>query len=272
MERKSLAEVELREATFPLNRSAPSNFLPALRTASQLRELATLGVLDQALSQVVILAGKVGGCCLVERVPSGGFLSALTCEPLAQQRGGGRVLLDAVITAARAAKLGQLTIEVSEADAAQESLLSSAGFARQHTLYRMALAQPPNRSLLPTEATAISIDDAVTFLKTAPTWHPAPSVEGEVLRKLAPRLTALALVSDGQSRAALVLDKERKLILTLAGEAAALASLVVFAAVHHGVAFVDSLRSEDPAVDALQAAGFVRLSIRTAFSLLLGTP
>ena len=200
MERKSLAEVELRDAAFQLNRSAPSNFLPALRTASQLGELTTLGVLDQALSQVVMLAGKVGGCCLVERVPTGGFLSVLTCEPLAQQRGGGRVLLDAVITAARTAKLGQLTIEVSEADAAQESLLSSAGFARQHTLCRMALAQAPNRSLLPTEATAISIDDAVTFLKTAPTWQPAPSVEGEVLRKLAPRLTALALVSDGQTR------------------------------------------------------------------------
>ena len=272
MERKSLAEVELRDAAFQLNRSAPSNFLPALRTASQLRELATLGVLDQALSQVVILAGKVGGCCLVERVPSGGFLSALTCEPLAQQRGGGRVLLDAVITAARTAKLGQLTIEVSEADAAQESLLSSAGFARQHTLYRMALAQPPNRTLLPTEAAVIPVDDAVSFLATEKAWHPTPSVEGEVLRKLAPRLTALALISDGQTRAALVLDQERKLILTLAGKSAALASLVVFAAVHHFVAFVDSLRSDDPAVDALREAGFARLSVRTAFSLMLGTP
>ena len=272
MERKSLAEVELREATFPLNRSAPSNFLPALRTASQLRELAMLGVLDQVISQVVMLAGKVGGCCLVERVPSGGFLSALTCEPLAQQRGGGRVLLDAVITAARAAKLGQLTIEVSEADTAQESLLSSAGFARQHTLCRMALAQAPNRTLLPTEAAVIPVNDAVSFLATETTWHPTPSVEGEVLRKLAPRLTALALISEGQTRAALVLDKERKLILTLAGESAALASLAVFAAVHHFVAFVDSLVSDDPAVDALREAGFSRLSVRTAFSLVLGTP
>lgn len=272
MERKSLAEVELRDATFPINRNAPSNYLPALRTASQLRELTQLGVLDPALSQVVLLSDKVVGCCLVERVPGGGYLSALTTEPLAQQRGGGRVLLDAVIGAARKAKLGQLVIEVAEADAAQESLLASVGFSRQHTLCRMALLQPPNRALLPAEASDLSIDEAIAFLSNQASWRPAQAVQPEVLRKLARRLSAFAIATEGQVRAVLVLDKERKLILTLAGEGSALASLIVFAAAQHGAAFVDSLSSEDPALQALDDAGFTRLSVRSSFALDLGTP
>ena len=131
MECKSLAEVELRDATYPLNRSVPSNFLPALRTAAQLRELVALSVIDPSLSKVIVLSGKVVGCCLVERASDGATLSALGIEPLAQQRGGGRVLLDAVTTAARAAKLHWLSVESSAADASQQALLLSAGFVIQ---------------------------------------------------------------------------------------------------------------------------------------------
>jgi hypothetical protein len=71
MECKSLAEVELRDATYPLNRSVPSNFLPTLRTAAQLRELVALSVIDPSLSKVIVLSGKVVGCCLVERASDG---------------------------------------------------------------------------------------------------------------------------------------------------------------------------------------------------------
>jgi GNAT superfamily N-acetyltransferase len=202
MECKSLAEVELRDATYPLNRSVPSNFLPALRTAAQLRELVALSVIDPSLSKVIVLSGKVVGCCLVERASDGATLSALGIEPLAQQRGGGRVLLDAVTTAARAAKLHWLSIESSAADASQQALLLSAGFAVQGSRCRMALTQPPNRSLLPsngdgdgfsdsatTEArvTTGTIDAALTFLSSQSDWQPAPSASPSVLRKLASR-------------------------------------------------------------------------------------
>ena len=84
MQVQSLAEIELRDAIQPLNRSAPSNFGPALRTPALIRELVALGVVDASLSKVLVLSGKVLGGCLVERVPGGGLLSALSIEPLAQ--------------------------------------------------------------------------------------------------------------------------------------------------------------------------------------------
>jgi hypothetical protein len=282
MECKSLAEVELRDATYPLNRSVPSNFLPTLRTAAQLRELVALSVIDPSLSKVIVLSGKVVGCCLVERASDGASLSALGIEPLAQQRGGGRVLLDAVTTAARAAKLHWLSIESSAADASQQALLLSAGFAVQGSRCRMALTQPPNRSLLPsngdgssdsatTEAlvTTGTIDAALTFLSSQSDWQPAPSASPSVLRKLASRLMAFFWEGASAPQAVLVIDKERKLIVTLAGQMAAMAALGVYVAAYHGVAFADSLPADSPEVSALSLSGFATVALRSELRLSL---
>lgn len=273
MQLQSLAEIELRDAVQPLNRSAPSNFVPALRSPALCRELLALGVIDPALSKVVLLSGKVLGCCLVERFAAGALLSALSVEPLLQQRGGGRVLLEAVIQAARAARIGQLRIEVSEGDAS--SLLTALHFVRQETLHRLALLQPPSRSLFPTEqfdqVTEIAVEEAIVALTAQPTWQPTPSAQPELLRKLSKRLSAFRLGSDDRS-ATLLLDKERKLIWTLGGDSSLLAQLVVYAAAKHGAAFVDSLRDEDPAIEALCEAGFTKLAVRAAYVLSLESP
>ncbi len=270
---QSLAEIELRDAVQPLQRSAPSNFVPALRPPALIRELIALGVIDPSLSKVLVLSGKVLGCCLVERCPGGALLSALSIEPLAQQRGGGRALLEEVIKAAQTAKLGQLRIEVSEGDAA--SLLSALHFVRAETLCRLALLQPPNRSLFPTEqfdsVTELSIDAAIATLSAQPNWQPTPSAQPDLLRKLAKRLIGFGLVRDDR-RATLLIDKERKLIWTLGGESSLLAQLVVYAAGKHGAAFVDSLRDEDPAIAALCEAGFTKLAVRAAYVLPLSSP
>ncbi len=282
MECKSLAEVELRDATYPLNRSVPSNFLPALRTAAQLRELVALSVIDPSLSKVIVLSGKVVGCCLVERASDGATLSALGIEPLAQQRGGGRVLLDAVTTAARAAKLHWLSVESSAADASQQALLLSAGFAVQGSRCRMALTQPPNRSLLPSNGdgssdsattkalvTTGTIDAALTFLSSQSDWQPAPSASPSVLRKLASRLMAFFWEEASAPQAVLVIDKERKLIVTLAGQMAAMAALGVYVAAYHGVAFADSLPADSPEVSALSLSGFATVALRSELRLSL---
>ena len=284
MECKSLAEVELRDATYPLNRSVPSNFLPALRTAAQLRELVALSVIDPSLSKVIVLSGKVVGCCLVEQASDGATLSALGIEPLAQQRGGGRVLLDAVTTAARAAKLHWLSVESSAADASQQALLLSAGFAVQGSRCRMALTQPPNRSLLPSNGdgdgssdsattkarvTTGTIDAALTFLSSQSDWQPAPSASPSVLRKLASRLMAFFWEEASAPQAVLVIDKERKLIVTLAGPMAAMAALGVYVAAYHGVAFADSLPADSPEVSALSLSGFATVALRSELRLSL---
>jgi GNAT superfamily N-acetyltransferase len=272
MQVQSLAEIELRDAVQPLNRSAPSNFGPSLRTPALIRELVALGVVDASLSKVLLLSGKVLGGCLVERMAGGGLLSALSIEPLAQQRGGGRALLEGVIKAARIAQLAQLRIEVSEGDSAQESLIGALHFVRVETLHRLALLTPPNRSLFPTEefdlVTEISVEDAISMLSAQTTWQPAPSAQPDVIRKLTKRLSALTLVRSDR-RATLIFDKERKLIWTLGGDSTQMAQLVVYVAAKHGVVFVDSLRDEDPAISALVEAGFTKLAVRAAYQLTL---
>lgn len=272
MQVQSLAEIELRDAIQPLNRSAPSNFGPALRTPALIRELVALGVIDASLSKVLVLSGKVLGGCLVERVPGGGLLSALSIEPLAQQRGGGRALLEEVIKAARTAQLAQLRIEVSEGDTAHESLIGALHFVRVETLHRLALQKAPNRSLFPTEefdlVTEVSIEEAISLLSAQTTWQPAPSARPDMVRKLTKRLSALTLVQSDR-RATLIFDKERKLIWTLGGDSTRMAQLAVCVAAKHGAAFVDSLRDEDPAISALVEAGFTKLAVRAAHQLTL---
>ena len=279
MELKSLADVELRDATFPLSRSAPSNFLPVLRTPVILRELFNLGVLDRDLSKVLVAGGRVVGCCLVERGATGGYVSGLGTDALSQQRGGARVLLEAVVAAAHKAGLAQLTMEVSEAEAGPTGALQALGFVPVRTRHRLALQGPPDRSLLPESLTedptserriaAVSVPLALDFLLAHGPKHPGAAVHPAVLAKLAGRLSAAAYQIDGRTVAAVVADKERKLVVGLGGDAAYLAPLAVFAAARFLSAHVDSIAEDDPALAALEAAGFVRIAVRQELSLSL---
>lgn len=279
MELKSLADVELRDATFPLSRSAPSNFLPMLRTPVILRELLHLGVLDRDISKVIVAAGRVVGCCLVERGPLGGYVSGLGTDALSQQRGGARALLEAVVAAAKKAGLPLLSMEVSEADAGPQGALQAIGFVPVRTRHRLALQGSPDRSLLPESLTAepagerriaaISVPVALDFLLAHGPKNPGAAVHPTVLAKLGGRLSAAAYQVDGKTVAAVVADKERKLLVGLGGDAEHLSTLAVFAAARLGSAYVDSIAEDDPALPALEAAGFVRIAVRKELSLSL---
>lgn len=280
MELKSLADVELRDATFPLSRSAPSNFLPALRTPVILRELVALGVLNAGLSKVIVQGGRVVGCCLVEQGAGGAYVSALGTDSLSQQRGGARALLDAVIAAAQSAKLDTLSIEVSEADAGPQGLYQAVGFVPQRSRSRMALLGAPNRSLLPESLETggpegriaqIPVADALAFLQSHGPTHPGAAVHPAVLGKLAKRLSAAAYQVGTETQAVVVVDKDRKLLTGLAGTPAHLPALAVYAAARLSAAYADSLSEDDPALDALSKAGFVRIAVRTELSLPIQT-
>lgn len=279
MDLKSLADVELRDATFPLSRSAPSNFLPALRTPVILRELVALGVLDPGLSKVIVQNGRVVGCCLVEVGAQGAYISGLGTDALSQQRGGSRALIEAVIAAGKQAQLGRLSVEVSEADAGPQGLWQAVGFVPLRTRLRMALLGTPNRALLPdpddracmaaTRISAVPCGDALGFLQ-----HHGPSLLGAavspaVLGKLEKRLSAAAMLVGSAIEAVVIVDKERKLLVALAGDPAYLPQLAVYAAARLSAAYVDSLADDDPAVEALESAGFSRIAVRTELSLSL---
>ena len=80
------------------------DFGPALRRPALIHDWSHW-VSSMRRCRMLVLRAKVLGGCLVERLPGGGLLSALSIEPLAQQRGGGRALLEEVIKAARTAQL-----------------------------------------------------------------------------------------------------------------------------------------------------------------------
>ena len=70
-------------------------------------------------------------------------------------------------------------------------------------------------------------------------------------------------------QAVLVIDKERKLIVTLAGQMDAMAALGVYVAAYHGVAFADSLPADSPEVSALSLSGFATVALRSELRLSL---
>src|SRR4051812_29218568 len=128
MELKPLCEVDLRDAIGPINRAVTGHYLPSVRTASQLRERAALGVLDLKLSRCAFIGRELVVTCLVERVDEHDYRAPSAVEPLAQQRGVGHALLEAACVAAEASSVRRFTAAVQDADAPSLATLRSAGF------------------------------------------------------------------------------------------------------------------------------------------------
>lgn len=285
MEVSPLEEVDLREVTGPLNR-AVSNLRPLLRTATQLRERATAGVLDVRLSRVCTLGGKLVGVALLERVTRGAglpplaHLDALVVDPLAQQRGGQRILVEAVCAAAAAADITRLTAIESESDAATLDTLQRAGFARVRPVLRLHLPGAPAPIPTPTEledgkipeglpagqllARVAGLDDALAVFARYSVPSDVPFGQHPiVLKRLASRLAAWVAFERGKPPvAAAIIDAERKLIVAAAGEQAALAGLTALLAARPGVTLLDGLPEGHPAEAALLQAGFQRAAMR----------
>ena len=283
MELRPLLDVDLREVLAPINRAARGEFLPALRTAAQLRERVACGVLDLTLSRACVVGGALGAACLVEHVADEpvAHIDALASDPLAQQRGAVRALIEAVQTATATAGVTELSILVSETDSVLGSALQSAGFARRQAVERYALPGPPVAQSLPPEveageptpaagpfARAAIVADVVPLLATADPIVPLFSQRPSVLQRLSARLSGRLLFSaaDRQAvptaRAGVVFDRERKSLIALGGDRASVASLIALAATRHGISYLDALQELHPAGAALQEVGFVRSAVR----------
>lgn len=266
MEIKALEEVDLRAATAPLNR-AGTVFLPAVRTAAQLRERAKLGVLDLKLSAAAVLSEGPAGCCLIERDGEEAFVVGVAAEPLMHQRGGWVGLLEAALATAAKAGVRRVTVEASEHDTGQLGGLQAARFSRSRELSRYTLPTAPNHALVPEDlgddsaavptgsryARAVSIDVALPLLLSeAPPFSRRP----EVLRKLAPLYTVRALFEGDRPIAAVVVERERKLLVAVGGEPEAAAQLAALAAARYEARFVDAVPEGDAMAAALVKAGF----------------
>ena len=282
MELRSLVDVELREALAPINRAARGEFLPALRTAAQLRERASWGLLDLKLSRACVIGGSVVAACLVERLADEGiaYIEALAADPLAQQRGAVRVLVEAVLGAAKSAGVAELSVLAADMDSAQVGALQAAGFARRQLVGRYTLSGAPASRPLPVERNAgepqpvgqpwletLSAMEGQAILSSLGTATGTFSSRQPVLARLAGRLMAVACfqpaASDSPRPVAIVIgDRERKLVCALAGETEALTSLLCFAAARFGLAHVEALAEEDGAAGALLAAGYSRTAVR----------
>jgi GNAT superfamily N-acetyltransferase len=276
-------DVDLREALAPVNRGhggqQAGQFVPALRTAAQLRERAAAGVLDLKLSRACFIGGALLGTCLVERVGERAHLDAVSVEPLAQQRGAGRALVDAVFTAAAAAGVKRLSAYVSDFDGTLQAILQGAGASRLRTVVRHILSgapaplpQPRDLEELPAPedlaeacARTVPMSEALALLPGASdAGELLFSQEPEVLSRLSGRLRAhVYLEPRSKSPAAVVIcERERKLLYTLSGATASLASLLCLVAARHGIACLDALPDGHPAEASLAAAGFARAALR----------
>lgn len=283
MELRPLLDVDLREVLAPINRAARGEFLPALRTAAQLRERVSCGVLDLKLSRACIIGGALGAACLVEHVADEpvAHIDALASDPLAQQRGAVRALIEAVQTAAAAAGVTELSILVSETDSALGSTLQSAGFSRRQAVERYALPGPPLAQSLPLEVEAgeptpaarsmarpATVAEVVPLLATADPVVPLFAQRPSVLQRLSARLSGRLLFhsneSDGAStaRAGVVFDRERKSLVALGGDRSSVAALTALVATRHGISYLDALPDQHPAAAALKDVGFVRSAVR----------
>jgi len=282
MELRSLVDVELREALAPINRAARGEFLPALRTAAQLRERASWGLLDLKLSRACVIGGSVAAACLVEHLADErvAHIEALAADPLAQQRGALRALVEAVLGAAKSAGVAELSVLAADMDSAQVGALQAAGFVRRQLVGRYTLSGAPASRPLPVERhtgepppagqpwlETLSVMEGQAILSSLGAAMGTFSSRRSVLARLAGRLMAVACfqpaASDSPRPVAIVIgDRERKLVCALAGETEALTSLLCFAAARFGLAHVEALAEEDGAAGALLAAGYSRTAVR----------
>lgn len=286
MDFKLLSEVDLREALGPINRAVSGHYLPSVRTVSQLRERAQLGVLDLKLSRCAYIGRDLVGACLVERVDESAHLDAIGVDPLAQQRGVGHALLESACVAAEALGVRRFTAEVSEADAPSLATLHSAGFQRHRGLSRYVLRGNPASQTLPEEVQGgtpaqsapstlgqayvqkVELSEALEFLEKDsgpaaqdPPFHRLPVVLG----RLKSKLTAFLLLQLEEQRpvlAAAVIERDRHQLLALCGEPERLPGLVGLLLMRHGVTLCDSLPEDDAASDALEKAGMTRVAVR----------
>jgi GNAT superfamily N-acetyltransferase len=284
MDLKPLSEVELREALGPINRAVTGHYLPSVRTVTQLRERAQVGVLDLKLSRCAYIGRELVGACLVERVDEWAHLDAIGVDPLAQQRGVGHALLEAACVAAEAMGVRKFTAEVSESDAAANATLHSAGFMKNREVSRWVLKGPPAQQPLPQEVPAgatlepgpatpgqslarqVELSETLNFLALHrqgrdPTFAGRP----EVLERLKGRLTAMLLLhleSSDPVAGALVFERDRRQILALGGDPGHLAALIGLVLQRHGITHAESVPEGDPAVGALAAAGMTRVAVR----------
>jgi hypothetical protein len=281
MELKSLADMELKDALGPVNSAAgrgAQGQLPQVFTVAQLRERAALGVLDLKLSRVLYISGNVAGACLVERVGERAHLLALGTEPLAVQRGGAKALCEAVVAAVMAAGVKRLTALCSDLDTQLWATLEAVGFERLREVARYTLPQAgPNQQLVPKDlgeaaydaavdpeaARLVPLADALAVLEPVLVAEPPFLQDPAVLRRLAPKLTALGLFTRTGLVAAAVADRERRQLLAVGGASEhAAAQLGALLGARYGVHFIDALPTADPASSAVAAAGFQRASLR----------
>ncbi len=301
MDLKPLSEVDLREAIGPINRAVTGHYLPSVRTASQLRERAALGLLDLRLSRCAFINRELVGACLVERVDDHAHLDAIGVEPLSQQRGVGHALLEAACVAAEATGVRVFSAEAPESDAAALATLQSAGFRWHRQLSRWALQGQPAALPLPEEVAddprgtgsqlalvagqtfirKVQLSEALEFLDsmTAPgprdgrkPSEPPFMRQPAVLRRLEGKLSAfllLQLESHEPVLGAAIVERDRHQLLCLGGEGERVAPLVSLLLSRHGVTQADPVPDQDAAASALLAAGLVRVAVRCELLRLL---
>jgi len=288
MDLRPLSEVELREALAPINRPTgigqAGQLGKAVRTPAQLRERAAAQVLDLKLSRACFIGGGLCGAALVDRVGDHAHIDAVAIEPLAQQRGAGKAIFDSIATAAAAAGVKRLSFFGSDFDNVLPPILTQLGWSRGRNVARFALSGPPTALPLPREVDADAAstsngDGEGPFARPLPLATALPVVnegvaadkihfaqQAEVLSRLCGQDKIVAYVSalpgEAQPHAAVLYDRERKLILALAGDAAHLAPLLCLLATRQGVTAVDALIEGHPAEAALATAGYQRAAVR----------
>lgn len=292
MDLRPLSEVELREALAPINRQTgigqAGQLGKAVRTPVQLRERAAAQVLDLKLSRACFIGGNLCGAALVDRVGDSAHIDALAIEPLAQQRGAGKAILESIVQAATAAGVKRLSFFVSDFDNVLPPILSHLGFSHGRNIARFALSGPPAGLPLPRELDADAAPDGEgPFARPLPVALALPVVhegvavdklgfaqQAEVLSRLSGNDKLVAYVSalPGQPapHAAVIYDRERKSIVALHGDGAHLSPLLCLLATRQGVNAVDALVEGHPAEAALAAAGYQRAAVRVEWYKDLG--
>lgn len=279
MDLRSLVDLDLREALAPINRGhgGLGRFVPAMRTPAQLRERAAIGVLDLKLSAVCYIGGLVGSC-LVERLGEQAHIDAIGVEPLAQQRGAGRALIEAVTTAATASGVKRLSIFVSDFDSSLLSSLAALGFTRRRGVARYILSGAPAPLAQPQDlgngpapenpseafAQAVPLAEVLPILRAGVDEDKLLFGQQDgILMRLQSRLTAYILTpaSGGKPVAAAVFERDRKLLHALGGDPGQLAHLLCLLASRHGIVCIEALVEGHPAQSALTTAGFLRASL-----------
>lgn len=288
MDLRPLVEVDLREALGPINRGhsgqlgQAGQFAPAVRTPAQLRERAAAGVLDLSLSRACYLSGALVGACLIDHVGENAHIEAIGVDPLAQQRGAGRALVETICTAAAAAGVKHLSAYASDFDNIILGALNAAGFTRRRDIARYQLQGAPAALTQPRDLGKDAIPDGTTgqVARAVPIAEAllvlAPDAvagrllfdqQAAVLSKLAEkgeRIVAYVTLEAQEKapHAAAIFDRDRKLLLALGGDNDKLAPLLCLVSSRFGVALLDALASGHPAEAAVTAAGFVRMAVR----------